>query len=272
MSMGLQFSQGMQFKQRYNPLFFVIGMLPLFKLSPAELSALELKLRAMKPEELTKFGTIRQPGNGNRAFYDFNLEACIRGEIPDANTASFPRVTVNQEGRPELVYEWGASPIAEKLPKAEAKETRGSLIRNAEKLLEAVNWTKDIVRKTYESIVSAQSAYIASGDRSQLVSLSLQDIGKNLGVSFSTVSRLLKNKYLVLPDNTQVALRGLLIKGEDVLREKAYKILRPLIAEGSYAKTDEETQKILAGRGIHLARRTVNKYRSALEREKSNGA
>ena len=129
-----------------------------------------------------------------------------------------------------------------------------------------------MVRKTYESIVSAQSAYIASGDRSQLASLSLQDIGKNLGVSFSTVSRLLRNKYLVLPDNTQVALRGLLIKGEDVLREKAYKILRPLIAEGSYAKTDEETQKILAGRGIHLARRTVNKYRSALEREKSNGA
>ena len=267
MSMGFSFSHGMQLKHlhMHGP-SFVIGMLPLFNLSPAQLSVLEAKLSTMGADELNKFGGPKQEGTGRKAFYDFKLEECIRRELSDTSQGQFPQVTFDQQGQVRVSYQGLLLTHTEK-PIPIEEESRGTLIRNAQRLLEAVKWTQNMVRRTYEEVASVQADYLSSGDRTRLVPLKMKDIAAKIGVTISTVSRLVKNKSLVLLDNTEIPLVNLFVGAEDITREKAYRILRPLIAAGNYTKTDIETTELLRENGVNVARRTVNKYLTNIERE-----
>jgi RNA polymerase sigma-54 factor len=105
----------------------------------------------------------------------------------------------------------------------------------------------------------------------------LRDVAEDIGMHESTVSRVVSNKYMHTP-------RGLFPMkfffhsgidreyGDDISSLTVKKRIRQLI-DGEDAKrplSDSELMKILNREGIHIARRTVAKYRDELKIPSSN--
>jgi RNA polymerase sigma-54 factor len=107
-------------------------------------------------------------------------------------------------------------------------------------------------------IVERQRAYLQHGVRS-LQPLSRASIAEQVGVHESTVSRATSSKYAMLPNGevipyTHFFTPNLSVKG--IMKETIDKEGKPL--------TDHEIQERLKEQGIHIARRTVAKYRMQL--------
>lgn len=107
-------------------------------------------------------------------------------------------------------------------------------------------------------IVEQQRAFLENGVRS-LRALSRADIADQIGVHESTVSRATASKYALLPSGEVIPFAHFFrpnLSIKDVLKEIVEKEGRPL--------TDTDIRERLAAQGIHIARRTVAKYRTEL--------
>ena len=122
-----------------------------------------------------------------------------------------------------------------------------------------------------EYLVEAQSNFLngSSGKRA----ISNKEISENLNISQSTVSRIVRNKYLQLPDRL-ILLKDLLEKrvnkykeGADVTSDDLKFLLKTIIEneEKSFPHSDEFIRLELEKKfKVTLARRTVAKYRCDL--------
>ena len=123
-----------------------------------------------------------------------------------------------------------------------------------------------------EYLVEAQSNFLngSSGKRA----ISNKEISENLNISQSTVSRIVRNKYLQLPDRL-ILLKDLLEKrvnkykeGADVTSDDLKFLLKTIIEneEKSFPHSDEFIRLELEKKfKVTLARRTVAKYRCDLK-------
>ncbi|MGE5561459.1 MAG: RNA polymerase factor sigma-54 [Chloroflexota bacterium] len=118
-----------------------------------------------------------------------------------------------------------------------------------------------------EAIARFQRSFLALGIR-HLHSLTLRDVADSIGVHESTVSRAAANKYVQTPQGCY-PLRFFFSSGvgekvgESYSSASVTQIIRDLIA-GEDARrplSDEQLTRLLAERGIPIARRTVAKYR-----------
>jgi len=123
-----------------------------------------------------------------------------------------------------------------------------------------------------EYLVEAQSNFLdgSSGKRA----ISNKEISENLNISQSTVSRIVRNKYLQLPDRL-ILLKDLLEKrvnkhkeGADVTSDDLKFLLKTIIEneDKSFPHSDEFIRLELEKKfKVTLARRTVAKYRCDLK-------
>ena len=123
-----------------------------------------------------------------------------------------------------------------------------------------------------EYLVEAQSNFLngSSGKRA----ISNKEISENLNISQSTVSRIVRNKYLQLPDRL-ILLKDLLEKrvnkhkeGADVTSDDLKFLLKTIIEneDKSFPHSDEFIRLELEKKfKVTLARRTVAKYRCELK-------
>ena len=123
-----------------------------------------------------------------------------------------------------------------------------------------------------EYLVEAQSNFLngSSGKRA----ISNKEISENLNISQSTVSRIVRNKYLQLPDRL-ILLKDLLEKrvnkhkeGADVTSDDLKFLLKTIIEneDKSFPYSDEFIRLELEKKfKVTLARRTVAKYRCDLK-------
>ena len=123
-----------------------------------------------------------------------------------------------------------------------------------------------------EYLVEAQSNFLngSSGKRA----ISNKEISENLNISQSTVSRIVRNKYLQLPDRL-ILLKDLLEKrvnkhkeGADVTSDELKFLLKTIIEneDKSFPYSDEFIRLELEKKfKVTLARRTVAKYRCDLK-------
>ena len=123
-----------------------------------------------------------------------------------------------------------------------------------------------------EYLVEAQSNFLngSSGKRA----ISNKEISENLNISQSTVSRIVRNKYLQLPDRL-ILLKDLLEKrvnkhkeGADVTSDDLKFLLKTIIEneEKSFPHSDEFIRLELEKKfKVTVARRTVAKYRCDLK-------
>lgn len=110
------------------------------------------------------------------------------------------------------------------------------------------------------AIIHFQEDFLEQGIRA-LKPLTRGQLAEYVGLHESTVSRATANKYVLLPEGRTVAFDDFF---DASLAAKDY--LREFIAEEKNARpfSDEDLADRLAERGIHLARRTVAKYREAM--------
>ena len=145
---------------------------------------------------------------------------------------------------------------------------------NNEKVLEAKSFLRGLERRQQtlflvgQCILAKQNEYLNKNtDRKPVIN---RDIAKALEISESTVSRIVRNKYIQLP-NKVIPLKELMQRkvnkneeGSDVTPKELKKFITILISDenSNQPLSDENLRTLLSSKYlIKVARRTVTKYR-----------
>ena len=145
---------------------------------------------------------------------------------------------------------------------------------NNEKVLEAKSFLRGLERRQQtlflvgQYIIAKQNEYLNNNaDRKPVIN---RDIAKALGISESTVSRIVRNKYIQLP-NKVIPLKELMQRkvnkneeGSDVTPKELKNFITILISEenSNQPLSDENLRTLLSSKYlIKVARRTITKYR-----------
>jgi RNA polymerase sigma-54 factor len=178
-------------------------------------------------------------------------------------------VVLNEDGIPRL----RVNALYRSLLRNSGDEARHYVeqkLRSAVWLIKSVDQRQRTLRKVTQSIVKFQRGFLDQG-LAHLRPLSLRDVGEDIGMHESTISRVTTNKYVETPQglfelkfffHSGIASGG----GEMVSSVAVRKMIRDLLANEDPAKplSDQEVAQVLKGRGLVIARRTVAKYREEL--------
>jgi RNA polymerase sigma-54 factor len=149
-------------------------------------------------------------------------------------------------------------------------------LRSALWLIRSIHQRQRTIYKVAKSIVKFQREFLDRGIK-HLKPLVLRDVAEDIQMHESTISRVTHNKYVHTPQgiyelkfffNTGIASS----EGEDLASESVKNLLREIIAKEDAKKpySDEKLVQILKGMNIHIARRTISKYREAMRILSSN--
>ncbi|MEK6665949.1 MAG: RNA polymerase factor sigma-54 [candidate division NC10 bacterium] len=152
----------------------------------------------------------------------------------------------------------------------EAKQYVEQKLRSAIWLIKSVHQRQRTLYRVTESIVKFQREFLDKG-LSCLRPLALRDVGEDIGMHESTISRVTTNKYVQTPQglfelkyffHSGIATGA----GDMVSSLSVKKMISDLLAAEDAAKplSDQEVAQVLKGRGLVIARRTVAKYREEL--------
>src|SRR2546425_921953 len=152
----------------------------------------------------------------------------------------------------------------------EAKQYVEQKLRSALWLIKSVDQRQRTLRKVTQSIVKFQREFLDRG-LPHLRPLSLRDVGEDIGMHESTISRVTTNKYVETPQglfelkfffHSGIASGD----GEMVSSVSVKKMIHDILAAEDSAKpqSDQEVAQALQKRGLTIARRTVAKYREEL--------
>ena len=145
-----------------------------------------------------------------------------------------------------------------------------SQLQEARWLIRSLEIRNETLLKVATSIVSRQTEFLEHGDEA-MKPMVLKDIAEEIGMHESTISRVTSNKYMHTP-------RGVFefkyffsshlasASGEDQSSTSVRAKIRKLIGAENAAKplSDSKIANLLADEGIKVARRTVAKYREAM--------
>jgi len=143
-------------------------------------------------------------------------------------------------------------------------------LQEARWLIRSLEIRNETVTKVATSIVARQTDFLEQGDEA-MKPMVLRDIAEEIGMHESTISRVTTNKYMHTP-------RGVFefkyffsshlssASGEDQSSTSVRAKIRKLIGAENPAKplSDSKIATLLADEGISVARRTVAKYREAM--------
>ncbi len=149
-------------------------------------------------------------------------------------------------------------------------ETRDYLRRmmaEANELISGLQSREKTLRQILGAIVKGQRDFFLKG--AALAPLTMQQVAEELGLSTSTVSRAVKDKYLSFQGRS-LALRSFFVvalpTGEGVSPQTAREHIRRFIAaeDPALPLSDEALREALGNLGINASRRTVAKYRGEM--------
>ncbi len=136
-------------------------------------------------------------------------------------------------------------------------------INDAKWLLTSVKKRNDTVKNVGEYICTKQIAFFEDNPL-KLNTLSNKEIADEIGVHPSTVSRILRNKYIDTPKGV-IPLKSLLLssvsKTRDISATQLMKLIKDIVNSENKPKSDKKIAIELNKRGFSLARRTISKYR-----------
>ena len=136
-------------------------------------------------------------------------------------------------------------------------------INDAKWLLTSVKKRNDTVKNVGEYICTKQIAFFEDNPL-KLNTLSNKEIADEIGVHPSTVSRILRNKYIDTPKGV-MPLKSLLLssvsKTRDISATQLMKLIKDIVNSENKPKSDKKIAIELNKRGFSLARRTITKYR-----------
>ena len=149
-------------------------------------------------------------------------------------------------------------------------------LRSALWLIRSVHQRQRTIYKVANSIVKFQRGFLDKGIQS-LKPLVLRDVAEDIQMHESTISRVTRNKYAHTPQgiyelkfffNTGITST----QGEILASESVKDLVRGIISNEDPRKpySDEKLVQILKEKNIHIARRTISKYRESMKILSSN--
>ena len=136
-------------------------------------------------------------------------------------------------------------------------------ISEARWLLSSVKKRNDTVLKVGEYIFSKQINFFKNNPI-KIETLTNKEISEELGLHPSTVSRILKNKYIQTPKGI-MPLKSLMVssvsKSRNITSIQLMNLIKDIIKHENKPKSDKQITIELNKRGFNLARRTITKYR-----------
>jgi RNA polymerase sigma-54 factor len=168
---------------------------------------------------------------------------------------NFPLISIDQELE-DLVKN--------KVNKAnnELKEKMGE----AKWLIRAINKRNETVQNVGTLICKMQADFL-SNRSAELKPLSNIELAKELKISPSTVSRILRSKYIQTPKGA-VSMKSLLAssvsKTRRVTPAQLMEEIQRIVEDEKKILSDQKISDLLNKRGFNLARRTISKYRKKI--------
>ena len=139
-------------------------------------------------------------------------------------------------------------------------------IADAKWLIRSVKKRNETVREVGELICRMQAEFLL-GQSLQLNPLSNLELARELKLSPSTISRILRSKYIQTPKGA-VSMRSLLSasvsKTRRVTPQQLMEEIARVISDSPQKLSDQKLVEMLNKRGFNLARRTIAKYRLKL--------
>ena len=149
-------------------------------------------------------------------------------------------------------------------------------LRSALWLIRSIHQRQRTIYKVAKSIVKFQREFLDKGIQ-YLKPLVLRDVAEDIQMHESTISRVTHNKYVHTPQGIYELKfffnAGITsTQGEAMASESVKNLVREIIANEDPRKpySDEKLVQILQGMNIHIARRTVSKYREMMRILSSN--
>jgi len=149
-------------------------------------------------------------------------------------------------------------------------------LRSALWLIRSIHQRQRTIYKVAKSIVKFQREFLDKGIQ-YLKPLVLRDVAEDIQMHESTISRVTHNKYVHTPQGIYELKfffnAGITsTQGEAMASESVKNLVREIIAKEDPKKpySDEKLVQILQGMNIHIARRTVSKYREMMRILSSN--
>jgi RNA polymerase sigma-54 factor len=236
----------------------IAGLAALCLLEPADITDMIGEIRGLTPKPGLAFGSepvqpvvpdvhVREGSDGT-----WNVEL---------NSDTLPRVLVNSR------YFAQVNAAARK---REDKTYLAECLNNANWLVKSLDQRARTILKVASEIVRQQDAFLTHGVR-HLRPLNLKMIADAIGMHESTVSRVTSNKYMATPRGLFemkyffTAAIAALDGGEAHSAEAVRDRIRELVDnENDEVLSDDRIVTLLGSDGVHIARRTVAKYREAL--------
>jgi RNA polymerase sigma-54 factor len=141
-------------------------------------------------------------------------------------------------------------------------------ITAAQQFLENLAYRKSIIIKACGIIIRVQAGFFSLSGRGYLEPLTQGTLAKELGVHESTVSRMANEKYIQAPWGQLYPVKYFFTNTQDKIKFAIRQILENRPAGGK-PLSDMAIAGLLEKQGIHIARRTVAKYRASLNIEPS---
>ncbi len=168
-----------------------------------------------------------------------------------------PNLKVNEE-----YMQWGKNASQDTALFAKENVDKATLF------IHSIQTRESLLQATVAAIVHFQYPFFISGSYQEIKPMVLKDIAEQLGYDISTISRVVKDRYLQTPYGI-ISLRALFSEsvGNDAVSSINIKDKIKEIIENEEKKkplSDDKIAAILEKEGFPTARRTVAKYREQL--------
>ena len=223
------------------------------------------ELRSYNPKPGLAYG-----GGGTLAIVPdiFVRRAARGGWTVELNSSTLPRLIVNRQYQARIAAHATGRPAARAKPERQFLE---SCLSQASWLMKALDQRASTIMKVAIALVEEQQAFFEHGV-AHLKPLTLRQIADTIEMHESTVSRVTSNKYLAC-DRGVFELKYFFTTaihsadgGTDASAEAVRQRLKALIDAEEPLKplSDDKLVEALKRDGYDLARRTVTKYREAM--------
>ena len=174
----------------------------------------------------------------------------------DFVTDNFPKIKIDEDLLDSMSQE------LKKIPNKELAEK----IQDAKWLISSVKKRNDTIFKVGELICKKQISFFGENPL-KINPLSNKELAEELNLHPSTISRILRSKYIDTPKGIML-LKSLLVssvsKTRNVTPLQLMQLIKNIISEEKNPKSDNKIALELNKRGFNLARRTITKYRKKL--------
>ncbi len=230
------------------------------------------ELKISKDELISALEVIKKlnpyPGHNFQASKSEYVEPDVHLLISSKGT---PVITVDSRDIPDIkISKRYLKQLQDPNLDPEARKFIQDKIRSAEELREAIANRENTIHNIAEEIVKVQIDFLTR--KSEILNpLTQHEIAEKLGINNSTVSRTVNGKYLTSPRGA-VELASLFatpIKTSDgsmISNKSIQERIKTLVSQEDASKplSDQKIADILKTEGTPVARRTVAKYREAM--------